>query len=76
MTAGWEESAAMRTSCGMDLEWLAACDAILLLPGWEQSQGARTEYEEAVTVGLVIWDVRQCSRTSLESTGFRRAYHA
>ena len=38
-----------------DLKWLEACDAILLLPGWEESSGARREYEEAKKLGLKVY---------------------
>ena len=56
MTAGWEETCGYDDFLRLGLEWLATCDAILLLPGWEQSKGARREYEEAVTLGLLIVD--------------------
>jgi len=54
MTAGWEQTCDYDDFLRLGMEWLAACDAILLLPGWEQSQGARREHEEAVTLGLLI----------------------
>jgi hypothetical protein len=56
MTAGWEDVCPYDDFLRLGLEWLAACDAILLLPGWEDSNGARREYEEAVTLGLLIAD--------------------
>ena len=38
----------------MDLVWLFDCDAIHMLPGWRQSQGAVVEYMVAVALGLEI----------------------
>jgi hypothetical protein len=42
--------------------WLAAsmaemvrCDALLMLPGWEDSRGARIEWDHAVKRGMVIY---------------------
>ena len=37
-----------------DLEILSRCDAICLLKGWENSQGARQEYDLARELGLEI----------------------
>lgn len=37
-----------------DLEILKRCDAILLLPGWQNSVGAKTEAELAQELGLQI----------------------
>jgi hypothetical protein len=61
MTAGWEDRCAYEDFIRMDLEWLRACEAIVLLPGWQASPGARMEYEEAMREGLVIWDVARDS---------------
>ena len=47
-TAGWE--ACMR----QDIARLVLCDAILLLPGWQQSRGARLEHTIAVELGLMV----------------------
>jgi len=69
MTAGWEATCGYDDFLRLGLEWLATCDAILLLPGWEQSKGARREYEEAVTLGLLITD-------DLESLVFGGVDHA
>ena len=59
MTAGWEDECSWEDFLRMDLEWLRMCDAIVLLPGWQMSRGARMEYEEALKQGLVIWDLQR-----------------
>jgi len=47
-SAGWE--ACMRK----DIPRLCTCDAILLLPGWEKSRGARLEALIARELGLMV----------------------
>ena len=46
---GWEDY--MRVT----LEMLAVCDAVLLLPGWEGSRGARLEKKSAQKRGKKIF---------------------
>ena len=38
-----------------DLEWLELCDAILMLPGWQLSNGACAEHKLAESLGLQIF---------------------
>lgn len=38
-----------------DLRALLSCDAVLMLPGWEQSRGARHEHETAMICGIPIY---------------------
>jgi uncharacterized ferredoxin-like protein len=66
MTAGWEDECAYEDFLRMDLEWLRLCDAIVLLPGWQTSRGARMECEEALKEGLVIWDLQRETEGSVE----------
>ncbi len=37
-----------------DIEMLRRCDAIYMLPGWENSTGARAEHEVALAAGLLV----------------------
>ena len=49
-----------------DLVQLLLCDAIYLLSGWEQSNGARTEFDVARASGLTIYyqDAREIERVN------------
>ena len=38
------------------LEILRRCDAVVMLPTWEQSEGARAERMEAALLGLPVFD--------------------
>lgn len=39
-----------------DLELLRRCDGVLMVEGWELSQGARAEYDEARRVGIPVFE--------------------
>ncbi len=48
-------NAALRVMLGSDLKWICKkADAIAMLPGWENSKGARTEHALAVALDLQI----------------------
>jgi hypothetical protein len=49
----------------LDLRFLPVCDAVLLLPGWEQSQGALREKAEAERLGLPVFTDRTCLRQAV-----------
>lgn len=38
-----------------DLEIIAMCDAIFMLPGWTRSKGALAEHDHAKLLGLTIY---------------------
>lgn len=38
-----------------DLRMIATCDAILMLPSWQESNGAKIEHEYAKSIGLPIY---------------------
>jgi hypothetical protein len=38
-----------------DLAIIDRCDAILMLPGWERSEGSKMEYSRAVELGMPIY---------------------
>jgi hypothetical protein len=58
---GSEEEAArkhcfnLRVALGQDLDWICEhADGIALLPGWENSKGAKAEYYTALALGLEV----------------------
>lgn len=45
----------LREALGLDLAWICAeADAIALLPGWQNSKGARAERATAEALGLLV----------------------
>jgi hypothetical protein len=65
--AGWDVSNPAENFCGRtdlpretylrsDVAMLARCDAIALLPGWEESRGATLEAVLAAEIGLSFFD--------------------
>ena len=49
---GLTDEDAWERHLAVDIVHLMECDAILQLPGWEDSRGARLEYEIAVLRGM------------------------
>ena len=41
----------------MSLEWLKVCDAVFLVPGWEDSKGTLREVEVARSLGISIYSI-------------------
>lgn len=38
------------------LEWMRRCDAVIMVPGWEQSSGARAERAEAIRLHKPVFE--------------------
>jgi hypothetical protein len=51
---------------GGDLELMARCDAIMLVPDWEESEGARREKWEADKLGLHIFKDLESLRAAVK----------
>ena len=49
-----------------DLEILDRCDAIVMIPGWQASPGARAERERAIAMGMKVFLFPDC-REALEA---------
>lgn len=51
------------------LKLLGRCDAILMLPGWERSNGARQERQHAMAIGLPEVTERMLQTTNEDEEG-------
>lgn len=43
------------------MELLRRCDAVLMVPGWRESEGAKAERAEALVRGIPVFDTRDSS---------------
>lgn len=50
-----EVNADWREHMKADIHALTECDGILMLRGWEQSKGAKLEFDVATSCGLEVW---------------------
>jgi len=50
-----ESKAHLKDCMRRDLNAILECDAIVMLPGWEKSEGAKVEHALAVYLGLAIF---------------------
>lgn len=48
------------------MEWLKVCDAILLVPGWENSKGTKAEIEKAIELNIPIFTSLEELRKNFE----------
>lgn len=48
----------VRNALARDMLAIERCDAVVLLPGWEQSEGVRTELRHAMSLGLQLYILR------------------
>ena len=72
MTQSWVGKVKYWEMIMSDLNWLAICDAVFLIPGWQKSRGARIEARVAKDLGIPIYtslkqlkEVRKCLKESL-----------
>lgn len=47
----------------MSLVQISRCDGVVMLPGWEQSRGARAEFRIACDLGLQVLTLEQALKT-------------
>ena len=47
------------------MAWLEVSDAVLLVPGWENSGGTKSEIERALELGIPVYDSFEALRVNL-----------
>lgn len=51
-----EELISVSTIKASSMEWLRVSEAVVLVPGWEDSQGTKDEIAEAERLGIPVYD--------------------
>jgi hypothetical protein len=59
MTRHYQGSAPDEVWLAGTLEMMRRCDAVYLVPGWRDSEGARKEKKEAEGIGLPVFETRE-----------------
>jgi hypothetical protein len=74
LPANWDwgtlpEDFALRHAAERDLAAILECDAIHLLPGWQESKGARAERAVAEWIGLGVFEYGETTNERCSASG-------
>jgi len=52
------DAGSLRANLASDMSWIAlVADCVVMLPGWQESLGAKAEYALARAIGIQVWEL-------------------